>query len=206
MHHTLVHNDVNRARSYRTSFSRWMMKLCYKGTKKTLEVIDLYKTLACDESEPLTNNLEKNWNQELVDSKLGAKKSPSLVRAIIKTFFWNYMTYGICLFVQMMLIRSFQPFVLAYFISLFSDDIETDQNQMYIYGSVLMIQSILLVVSIHHIECGQASVGMRIRISVSSLIYRKVCKKLSPARLKYIFVDVKTQQKIFRGNCSWSGR
>ncbi|RZB39027.1 multidrug resistance-associated protein [Asbolus verrucosus] len=155
---------------------QWMVKFCYKGTKKSLEVIDLYKTLTCDQSEQLTDNLEKHWNEEVVKAKLKIDAIPSLMRAIIKTFFWKYMGFGILLFFHVIVLRALQPVVLAYFINLFSDDQENTHNEMYISASILVLQSFLTVIFIHHIEFGQTAIGMRIRIAVSSLIYRKMLK------------------------------
>ncbi|EFA04472.2 putative multidrug resistance-associated protein lethal(2)03659-like Protein [Tribolium castaneum] len=157
-------------------FFLWMVKLCYKGTKKGLEIADLYKTLSCDQSEKLTDELEKHWNEEVEKNKLKLQKPPSLTRAIVKTFLWKYMGFGILLFVQNIVFRAFQPVILAYFINLFSGEGQDNQNEMYIFGSVLVIQTFFIVITMHHIDLGQASIGMRIRVAVSSLIYRKMLK------------------------------
>jgi ATP-binding cassette subfamily C (CFTR/MRP) protein 4 len=170
-----LENPKNKANILSQLFFTWMIKLCYKGTKKGLEVIDLYKTLTCDQSEMLTDDLEKYWNEEVVKTKSKINTLPSLIRAIVKTFFWKYMGFGMLLFLQLIVLRSFQPVVLAFFINSFSSDNPNTLNEMYIFGSVLITQSLLIVISMHHIEFGQASIGMRIRVAVSSLIYRKVC-------------------------------
>lgn len=75
-----------------------MVKLFYKGARKGLQVSDLYQILKADKSEKLGNALEKNWNQEVIDSKLKGR-NPSLVRALSKTFFWLYMFFGFLMFV-----------------------------------------------------------------------------------------------------------
>jgi ATP-binding cassette subfamily C (CFTR/MRP) protein 4 len=171
-----LENPKNKANILSQLFFTWMIKLCYKGTKKGLEVIDLYKTLTCDQSEMLTDDLEKYWNEEVVKTKSKINTLPSLIRAIVKTFFWKYMGFGMLLFLQLIVLRSFQPVVLAFFINSFSSDNPNTLNEMYIFGSVLITQSLLIVISMHHIEFGQASIGMRIRVAVSSLIYRKMLK------------------------------
>ncbi|XP_044268658.1 ATP-binding cassette sub-family C member 4-like [Tribolium madens] len=171
-----LENPKRKANIISKLFFLWMVKLCYKGTKKGLEIADLYKTLSSDQSEKLTDELEKHWNEEVERNKLKLQKPPSLTRAIVKTFLWKYMGFGILLFIQNIVFRAFQPVVLAYFINLFPGEGKENQNEMYILGSILVIQSFFIVITMHHIDLGQASIGMRIRVAVSSLIYRKMLK------------------------------
>lgn len=172
-----------------------MVKLCYKGTQKGLEIADLYKTLSCDQSEKLTDELEKHWNEEVEKNKLKLGKPPSLTKAIVKTFFWKYMGFGILLFLQMILFRSFQPVVLAYFINLFEEQNEENQNEMYIFGSALVIQSFFIILLMHHVDFGQAAIGMRIRIAVSSLIYRKVTNQEAKSSFDEFFQMLKLNKR-----------
>lgn len=168
-----------------------MIKLCYKGTRKGLQVFDLYKTQPCNQSEQLTNTLQKHWNDELTKSKM-KNHHPSLIRALVKTFFWKYMLCGVFLFLQMIFLRAFQPYVLAFFINLFSEN-QLDHDRLYIFGSILIVQCLLYVICMHHVDYGQASTGMRVRIAISSLVYRKVKiidKKLSSNRT---VLDVETK-------------
>lgn len=76
-----------------------MIKLYRKSIKYGLKVSDIYETLDCDRSEKLGDKLEKNWLKEIEQCKPKGK-DPSLVKAISKTFIWNYMFYGMLLFLQ----------------------------------------------------------------------------------------------------------
>lgn len=75
-----------------------MAKLFYKGAKKGLQVNDLYKNAKSDDSEKLADRLEKNWNKQ-VDKSKHKGGTPSLLKALFQTFFWEYMTYGIMYFI-----------------------------------------------------------------------------------------------------------
>lgn len=149
-----------------------MIKLCYKGTKYSLQISDLYKTLYEDKSEFLGDKLEDNWRNECIRAK-EKQTSPSLLRALIKTFIWRYMLYGLILLIQAIALRSFQPMILSYFIKSFNPSGD-DMITMYISGSLLIGISVLLIFMMHHVNFGQSCIGMRIRIAVSSLVYRKV--------------------------------
>lgn len=75
-----------------------MAKLFYKGAKKGLQISDLYKNAKSDDSENLGNRLEKNWNKQVEKSK-HKDGTPSLLKALFQTFFWEYMVYGIMFFI-----------------------------------------------------------------------------------------------------------
>lgn len=75
-----------------------MANLFYKGAKKGLQVTDLYKHAKSDDSERLTDRLEKNWKKQVEKAKHKGG-TPSLLKAIFQTFFWEYMIYGIMFFI-----------------------------------------------------------------------------------------------------------
>ena len=75
-----------------------------KILKNNLEVPDLYKTFDSDCSQQLADKLEQNWTKEVTRAKM-KNKQPKLVRAIVATFFWDYMVYGGVLFVQHVILR-----------------------------------------------------------------------------------------------------
>lgn len=75
-----------------------MAKLFYKGAKKGLQVSDLYKNAKSDGSEKLANRLEKNWNKQ-VEQATHKGASPSLLKALFQTFFWEFMIYGLMYFI-----------------------------------------------------------------------------------------------------------
>ncbi|KAJ8951069.1 hypothetical protein NQ318_003767 [Aromia moschata] len=127
----------------------WMIGLLRKGVRQGLTVMDLYKSLDCDKSVNVGDKLEKNWEMEV--------SSPH------NTFHCNF--------------RSLQPVVLSNLIKLFSrDNADKHTDLMYIYGSILIVLTILVVFLFHHANFGQSVVGMRIRIACSTLVYRKLTR------------------------------
>ncbi|XP_023310959.1 multidrug resistance-associated protein 4 [Anoplophora glabripennis] len=170
-------NPKQNANCISKLFFAWMIKLFYKGTQKGLEVVDLYKALDCDKSSYVGDKLEKNWDDEVKKAKLKGSK-PSLMRALIKTFIWKYMLCGLLQFIQMVVLRSVQPVILAYYISLYaiSEDRADKTDQMYISGAGIVAISILVCFLMHHTNFAISAIGMRIRIAASSLIYRKITR------------------------------
>lgn len=83
---------------------RWIAKLFYIGTQRSLKLDDLYKTLECDQSQPLGNKLEQQWLQEVLKAK-ESNGSPSLLRAINRTFMKEYLICGLMVFIMVMVLR-----------------------------------------------------------------------------------------------------
>ncbi|CAH0557997.1 unnamed protein product [Brassicogethes aeneus] len=169
-------NPVRKANFFSKSLFIWMIRLFRKGSRKVLEVQDLYKTLPADQSDHLGDVLEGNWNEEIAKAKAKNKK-PSLIRALAKTYLGKYMCWGVVIFIQFAIIRPVQPMILAELLKLFTSYAPKDSGvirDMYIYGSGVVGFSLILIFMVHHSNYGQSRIGMRIRVGVSSLVYRKI--------------------------------
>nr|AHB63235.1 multidrug resistance-associated protein [Chrysomela lapponica] len=172
-------NPRDKANFLSKLFFAWMVDLVRKATRTGLEVGDLYKTRESDKSKKLADLLEKNWTKELNRAKLKGTK-PSLLRALLKTFSVEYMWWGLLFFIHFVILRSILPLILSYLISLFQ---ETDNDEtvdrtktMYICSGILILVTAISIFFLHHTNKGLTVVGMKARIAVSSLIYRKITK------------------------------
>lgn len=171
-------NPLNKTNILSKSFFFWMRKIAYKGNTKGLDVNDLYKTYDKDRSSKVTNQLEMYWEQELEKSKIKGK-NPSLTRAILKAYFWEYVFYGLILFINFAFIRCMQPLCLQALIKLFNSDTKRSEStidNMIIYGSLVCILTFFGAFLQHHSVAGSNLVGMRIRVAVSSMVYRKILR------------------------------
>lgn len=110
------------------SFS-WTFPFFKKGFSKDLELDDIFEPLKSDESDLLGDRLEKwasllhsfqklnsktaftwrKWNKELESES----KNPSLVRATAKTFWKELLILATACFVNDVLIKVGQPFLLG---------------------------------------------------------------------------------------------
>ncbi|XP_030759733.1 multidrug resistance-associated protein 4-like [Sitophilus oryzae] len=157
-------------------FFIWTIPIFYIGTKRRIQLGDLYKTLCEDKSEGLGNKLEYNWDKEVERTKNKLSSKPSLLRAVFRTFRWNYLVYGILIFIQHVVLRSPQPVVLAWLIRDFESGSANDKASLYISASLLIGLSIVTIFLNHHGMFGLSAIGMRARIAISSLIYRKITR------------------------------
>ncbi|KAK9720657.1 hypothetical protein QE152_g21953 [Popillia japonica] len=97
----------------------WMARYFYKGVKRGIDTDDLFRIDRANNSEYLGNKLQAKWEQQLANSKTTGKP-PSLMKAILNTFLWSYLGFGVLLLIQAVGLRLFQPQVLRYLLRLFT--------------------------------------------------------------------------------------
>ncbi|XP_008553008.1 ATP-binding cassette sub-family C member 4 isoform X2 [Microplitis demolitor] len=182
----LKRNPIETANPISRLFFWWSVKLFRKGNRDELNMDDLYAPLVCDESEGVTNELEKAWNDELEKSRSQEKhkiydgskiklSKPSFINAIYRTFWLKNLYVGLLLLFQTVVLRSVQPIFQARVISFFdSQNIDlTTQNEALSYAGALIITTLGITFVMHHMNVESQRIGMRIRVACCSLIYRK---------------------------------
>ncbi|GJQ86168.1 hypothetical protein Trydic_g13445 [Trypoxylus dichotomus] len=155
----------------------WMVRYFYKGINKCIDINDLFVVQGQDDSEVIGNKLEVNWEKQLANAKRTGKP-PNLLKAIIATFWRGYMWYGVIIFIQMVGLRVFQPQVLGFLLRLFTESAEIESAEFTKYMTALVLFGIVILNAFiqHHTMIGQQAVGMRVRVALSTLVYRKMLK------------------------------
>ncbi|KAH8281374.1 hypothetical protein KR054_000151, partial [Drosophila jambulina] len=146
----------------------YTMPTFIKGLRQTLGIKDLYKTMQEHKSEPLGNKLYASWERELETSA----GKPSLMRALLRVFGWQFGFFGLWLFISEGGLRILQPLLLLKLISHFSQGSEST-NKAYIYAGGLILSVGLNVIIKHPCLCGVWNLYFKARVSLSSMIYRK---------------------------------
>ncbi|KAH8258985.1 hypothetical protein KR038_000986, partial [Drosophila bunnanda] len=155
----------------------YTMPIFIKGVKNTLDSKDLYKTMKEHKSEYLGNKLYSSWERELERSG----GNPSLMRALLRVFGWQFGFFGLVLFLAEGGLRILQPLLLLKLISHFAHGSEST-NKAFAYASALIVSVGLNVISKHPCMCGIWNLCFKARVSLSSMIYRKALR-LSRAAL-----------------------
>ncbi|XP_018349991.1 PREDICTED: multidrug resistance-associated protein 4-like, partial [Trachymyrmex septentrionalis] len=184
-------NPKETANVFSVLFFWWIRELFTISFKRDLEESDIYRPIKADESEKLTDHLEKYWNRELdklknleyVVGKNGQKvplkkeSRPKLYKAVYKTFWLPYFIIGICSFIQCSVVRVMVPILQSWIIKYFINDpnakYKISTNEVMIYIAFLVITNVIAIMLLHHSVMQSLHVGMRIRIACSSLLYRK---------------------------------
>ncbi|XP_046989445.1 ATP-binding cassette sub-family C member 4-like isoform X1 [Schistocerca americana] len=154
----------------------WLKDLFVLGSKKDLETDDLYDTLEGDLSEKLGTRLENNWNKEIAKAKKDATYKPSLLKALIKTFGQQYGLLGIFVAVNIVIVNTSRPILLGLLLQYFTPDTTVTEEAALWYGGGLIVILFLCLFMSHHSGFIAQQIGMRIRVAICSLIYRKTIR------------------------------
>nr|UOU03341.1 ATP-binding cassette subfamily C4-1-2 [Brachionus rubens] len=146
----------------------WINPLLSMGRKKQLQLSDVYSPVTEDEAEKLTNDLEKEWNNEVKNSS-----KPSLGRAIAR-WYRKKAFYNALFIIFQEIIKIIQPLFISIFLRYFNGTMGL--TEALIYGGVISICAIIVGILHHPYYFNACRYGMRLRLACSGLIYKKVLK------------------------------
>ncbi|ALC47338.1 CG4562 [Drosophila busckii] len=152
------------------------MPTFFKGRKKTLDESDLYRALKEHKSDTLGQKLSDAWEKE-VEEKRKKKKTPSLFKATLNVFGWRFGLLGCVLFILEMGFRVTQPLCLGGLVSFYANNQDSnDQTKAYLYAAGVILCSAFNVMFMHPYMLGMFHTGMKVRIAMCSMIYRKALR------------------------------
>ncbi|CAG9859550.1 unnamed protein product [Phyllotreta striolata] len=146
-----------------------------KGYSKNLEVEDLYNPLAADRSQFLGNKLQLYWNNQIEKAKK-TNSEPSLLKALINTFWWDYLYLGVLIGVNDLGLKIVQPFLLGLLLDYFNPELEVPKERAYLYAGLIVLFNFLSIFLSNQYMLGAFHAGMRVRAACCALIYRKAVK------------------------------
>lgn len=153
----------------------WTFDTFRRGYRKDLELSDLYLPLEEHKSSLLGGHIEKKWNQERMLSWKQNRK-PSLIKVMFRTYGGNIMLYGMVLALMEIVLRVSQPLFLGGLIEYFKPGSEVTKSEAYMYALGIVLCSGVNILVIHPYMMGVMHIGMKMRLSCCSLIYRKALK------------------------------
>ncbi|XP_004626306.1 multidrug resistance-associated protein 4 isoform X1 [Octodon degus] len=158
-------------------FFWWLNPLFKIGHKRRLEEDDMYSVLPQDRSKYLGEQLQGYWDKEVFRAQKDACK-PSLTKAIIKCYWKSYLVLGIFTLIEES-IKVIQPLFLGKVINYFENYDPQDSVALYRaygYATVLTVCTLFLAILHHlyfyHVQCA----GMRLRVAMCHMIYRKALR------------------------------
>ncbi|KAH8394539.1 hypothetical protein KR215_004307 [Drosophila sulfurigaster] len=156
----------------------YTMPTFFKGRKKTLDENDLYRALNEHRSDKLGKKLSDAWENE-VEQKRKKKKTPSLFKVTMSVFGWNFGLLGFALFILEMGFRVTQPLCLGGLVAFYAnpDNADSeDRSTAYLYAGGVILCSAFNVLGMHPYMLGMFHTGMKVRVAMCSMIYRKALR------------------------------
>ncbi|XP_066582136.1 LOW QUALITY PROTEIN: ATP-binding cassette sub-family C member 4-like [Prorops nasuta] len=153
----------------------WTINLFKTGYRKTLGIEDLFDPLRDDRSALLGDRLEGKWISELEKSKK-QKRRPSLLKAIFRTFLWEYSTLGLIHILNEFVIRLGTPFLLGGLLRYFNKNSTEVFETAILYATGICIVTAINVISANQFLHHSHHIGAKVRVAVCSVLYRKALK------------------------------
>uniref|UniRef100_A0A8D1HDG4 ABC transmembrane type-1 domain-containing protein n=1 Tax=Sus scrofa TaxID=9823 RepID=A0A8D1HDG4_PIG len=164
------HNPLGDANICSRLLFCWLNPLLRVGYKRRLEEDDMYSVLPEDRSAHLGEELRGYWDGEVSRADKDTQE-PSLMKAIIKCYWKPYLAWGILIIVQPVLLGKIISY-LEYYDP--SDSAAFREALAYAAG---LSACVLTWAFLHHLYFYHIQrVGMRLRVAVCHMIYRKALR------------------------------
>ncbi|NXO04289.1 MRP4 protein, partial [Rhinopomastus cyanomelas] len=163
----------------------WLNPLFITGHKRKLEEDDMYKVLPEDSSEKLGEELQWYWDKEVQKAKKRGKM-PHLTKAIILCYWKSYLVLGVFTMIEETL-KIIQPIFLGKIISYFENYDVSDEvalNFAYCYAAALSVCTLILAIMHHLYFYHVQRAGMKLRVAMCHMIYRKALRLSNVAMAK----------------------
>ncbi|CAK8678304.1 unnamed protein product [Clavelina lepadiformis] len=165
-------NPMNQANLLSFITFSWMNDFFRKGYKENLQEHDMYPILKNDSSDVITSRLKRKWKQE-IESARRNNKTPSLLLAVVKTYWFDWVTYGVFGLIEETL-HIFTPLFIGGLLSYFEGKETLTGAYMYATGICLILIGLTLI---HHIYFYYLQrLGWHIRAGMCALMYKKTLK------------------------------
>uniref|UniRef100_A0A452EG50 Multidrug resistance-associated protein 4 n=1 Tax=Capra hircus TaxID=9925 RepID=A0A452EG50_CAPHI len=163
-------------------FSWWLNPLFKIGYERKLKQDDLYSVLPEDRSQHLGEELQGYWDREVLRAKKDARE-PSLMKAIVKCYWKFYFALGLLMFLEegtKVVLPIFWGKIISY-VENYDPANSAALHEAYGYAAGLSA-CVLVWAVLHHLHfCHIQRVGMRLRVAVCHMIYRKSLRLSSSA-------------------------
>ncbi|CAG7731096.1 unnamed protein product [Allacma fusca] len=194
----MVRNELPKSPYLKANFlSRrffwWLNRFFREGYKRELEIDDLYETLPEDKSAELGGVLAAEWTRECERCKQSEEKNsnkgkpgqePSLSRVLSRVFAGRFILVGLLACIEECVLRIAQPVALGFLIRYFSNRDKYEDYVGYVSAFGVFISAAMYTFTHHPYFFGVCHIGMQVRVSCCSLVYRKALK-LSQASLRH---------------------
>ncbi|KAL0850163.1 hypothetical protein ABMA28_012038 [Loxostege sticticalis] len=169
-------NPHDKANIISKIFLTWSFTLFKRGYKSTIKLEDLWQAREGDHSGTLGDRLEEAWEHEQEIARREGGK-PSLSKAIIRSFWLEYMICGIGVGILFILLWPLIPYTLALFIAYFAGEKNAETYKYaHIFNFSMNFLSVVTGLMMNHMSLAQGCIGMKVRIASCSLMYRKILK------------------------------
>ncbi|XP_063239626.1 probable multidrug resistance-associated protein lethal(2)03659 [Bacillus rossius redtenbacheri] len=152
-------------------FFIWVWKIFKRGMRKEFDIDDLFVPLEEHKSDYLGDKFESAWRQEVAD-----RKKPSLLRVLMRCYFWEYTLYCLPVVIMEMVFRVAQPLFLGQLIQYFEAGSGITLRDAYLHALGVLVCTASFFFVRQPYMMAMFHMGMKMRVGICSLIYRKALR------------------------------
>ncbi|XP_071016016.1 ATP-binding cassette sub-family C member 4-like [Oncorhynchus clarkii lewisi] len=167
-------NPSATANLFSQVFFCWLNPLFRIGYKRRLEEDDMYKVLPEDGSERLGEELQRHWDHE-VQKAAKELRPPKLTKVLIKCYWKPYAVLGIFTLIEEV-IKVIQPVFLGKLIQYFENYDPDNMDALYEafgYAAGVCLSTLILAITHHLYFFHVQRTGMKMRVAMCHMIYKK---------------------------------
>ncbi|KAM4560501.1 ATP-binding cassette sub-family C member 4-like [Odontesthes bonariensis] len=170
-------NPLTTAGPFSRVFLCWLTPLLHLSHTRRLKERDMYNVLPEDQSEALGEELQRCWEHEVRKAAKELQK-PKLSRVLVECFGKSYAVAGLFQF-SVEAIKVIQPLLLGKIIQYFENDHPDDQRSLHMaygYAAAMSVSTFGLTILQHLYYYHVLRIGMKIRVAMCHMIYRKALR------------------------------
>ena len=151
----------------------WMNGVFQTGAKRPLEESDFLPLQEQDETQRLTENIQKLWSCEKKKCAESGKK-PRLWKSVLKAV--SLRQWGFLLFTNLLYFtcRVLQPLLLGFLVSEMMDIQNDDRSLLYVCAAAMSVNALVRSQVQHQCFYRSLLLGMQLRAALKGVVYLKV--------------------------------
>ena len=165
----------------------WMNRVFQIGAKRPLEESDFLPLQKEDETQRLTEKIQKLWSCEKKKCAESGKK-PRLWKSVLKAA--SLQQWALLLLTNLMdsTCRILQPLLLGFMISQMMVIQNREYSLLYVGAAAMLLTAVVKALSMHQYNYHSLLLGMQLRAALKGVVYQKV----SPLFSTYLRISVFT--------------
>ena len=152
----------------------WWMNGVFKiGAKRPLEESDFLPLQEEDETQRLTEKIQKLWSSEKKKCAESGRQ-PRLWKSVLKAV--SLRQWGLLLFTNLMdsTCRILQPLLLGFMISQMMVIQNREYSLLYVGAAAMLLTVVVKTLSMHQYNYHSLLLGMQLRAALKAVVYQKV--------------------------------
>ncbi|XP_044751807.1 ATP-binding cassette sub-family C member 4-like [Coccinella septempunctata] len=165
-------SPINRASLFSRLSYLWILESTADIKDGTLQVEDICKCPNDFLSKINGALMKKTWADEMKTANKHSSK-PSLLRVTLKAYRYEIIKFVFINLMTFVVIRGLQPIILSKLIQLFMEK-NYKMSEILLYAGATCVSSFSYSLLFHYVNCGHVLLAHKIRVGISSLIYKKI--------------------------------